>query len=76
MFLLRGEYWPGVKTVDINRKMQKVTVSGYVEPNKVLKKVKGTGKRAELWPYVPYNSVTQTFSAHTYDKKSHVSFVS
>lgn len=48
--------------VYINRKMQKVTVTGYVKPNKVLKKVKHTGKRAELWPYVPCSSVTQPFS--------------
>lgn len=65
----------GVQTVDINRKMQKVTVSGYVEPNKVLKKVKRTGKRAELWPYVPYNSVTQPFTAQSYDKKAPSGFV-
>jgi len=65
----------GVETVDINRKMQKVTVTGFVEPNKVLKKVKGTGKRAEMWPYVPYNSVTQPFSAQTYDKKAPSGFV-
>lgn len=65
----------GVETVDINRKMQKVTVSGYVEPNKVLKKVKGTGKRAEFWPYVPYNSVTQPFTAQSYDKKAPSGYV-
>lgn len=65
----------GVQTVDINRKMQKVTVTGYVEPNKVLKKVKRTGKRAEMWPYVPYNSVTQPFSTQNYDKKAPAGFV-
>jgi len=65
----------GVQTVDINRKMQKVTVTGYVEPNKVLKKVKGTGKRAELWPYVRYNAVTHPFSAQTYDKRAPPGFV-
>ena len=56
--------------------MQKVTVSRYVESNKLLKKVKGIGKRAELWPYMRYNSVTQPFSAQTYDKKSPVGFLS
>ncbi|WP_411024843.1 heavy-metal-associated domain-containing protein, partial [Salmonella sp. s57610] len=44
----------GVKSVEVNRKQSRVTVSGYVEPNKVLKKVKSTGKIAEFWPYVPY----------------------
>jgi len=65
----------GVQTVDINRKIHKVTVTGYAEPNKVMKKVKGTGKRAELWPYVPYNSVTQRFSTQSYDKKAPSGFV-
>jgi len=55
--------------------MQKVTVTGYVKPNKVLKKVKCTGKSAELWPYVPYSSVTQPFSTQNYDKKAPAGFV-
>ncbi|KAK7842615.1 heavy metal-associated isoprenylated plant protein 21 [Quercus suber] len=46
------------KALQVNRKQQRVTVSGYVEPNKVLKRVKSTGKRAELWPYVPQHLVT------------------
>ncbi|KAK9226678.1 hypothetical protein WN943_011726 [Citrus x changshan-huyou] len=45
----------GAKSVEVNRKQSRVTVTGYVDPNKVLKKVKSTGKRAEFWPYVPYN---------------------
>eukprot|EP01018_Ginkgo_biloba_P037958 Gb_20918 [translate_table: standard] len=65
----------GVKSVDVNRKMQKVTVSGYVEPNKVLKKVKGTGKKAEFWPYVPYNLVSEPYTAQTYDKKAPAGYV-
>ena len=70
------ERMSGVQTVDVNRKMQKVTVTGYVEPNKVLKKVKATGKKAEIWPYVPYNSVTQPMvTAQTYDKKAPAGYV-
>eukprot|EP01018_Ginkgo_biloba_P037957 Gb_20917 [translate_table: standard] len=65
----------GVESVDVNRKMQKVTVTGYVEPNKVLKKVKATGKRAEFWPYVPYNLVSQPYTAETYDKKAPAGYV-
>jgi len=65
----------GVRTVDIDRKMHKVTVSGYVEEKKVLNKVKSTGKRAEVWPYVRYNSITQPFSAQTYDKRAPSGFV-
>ncbi|KAF5960609.1 hypothetical protein ACSBR2_009133 [Camellia fascicularis] len=65
----------GVKSVDINRKQQKVTVNGYVEANKVLKKAKSTGKRAEIWPYIPYNLVTQPYAAQTYDKKAPPGYV-
>ncbi|KAL2906048.1 Heavy metal-associated isoprenylated plant protein 23 [Bienertia sinuspersici] len=60
----------GVKSVEINRKQQKVTVSGYVEANKVLKKAQSTGKKAEFWPYVPYNLVAQPYSSISYDKKA------
>lgn len=65
----------GVKSVEINRKQQKVTVSGYVEPSKVLKKAKSTGKKAEIWPYVPYNLVTQPYTAQAYDKKAPPGYV-
>lgn len=47
----------------INRKQQKVTVSGYVDAQKVLKKVKPTGKKAEICHCVHH-------SAETYDKKA------
>ncbi|ONK75509.1 uncharacterized protein A4U43_C03F17640 [Asparagus officinalis] len=65
----------GVKSVEINRKQQKVTVSGYVEPSKVLKKAKSTGKKAEIWPYVPYNLVSQPYTAQAYDKKAPPGYV-
>ncbi|KAK9075018.1 hypothetical protein SSX86_003337 [Deinandra increscens subsp. villosa] len=65
----------GVKKVDINRKQQKVTVSGYIEANKVLKKAKSTGKKAEIWPYVPYNLVAQPYAAQVYDKKAPPGYV-
>ncbi|CAI0429017.1 unnamed protein product [Linum tenue] len=65
----------GVKSVEINRKQQKVTVTGFAEPQKVLKKAKSTGKRAEIWPYVPYNLVAQPYVAGTYDKKAPPGYV-
>jgi len=65
----------GVKSVDVSRKEQKVTVTGYVEANKVLKKVKATGKRAEVWPYVPYSLVAQPYAAQSYDKKAPAGYV-
>ncbi|KAG0503568.1 hypothetical protein HPP92_003640 [Vanilla planifolia] len=65
----------GVKSVDVNLKQQKVTVTGYVEPNKVLKKVQSTGKKAEMWPYVPYNLISQPYAAQVYDKKAPPGYV-
>ena len=65
----------GVKSVEINRKQQKVTVTGYVEQGKVLKKAKSTGKKAEIWPYVPYNLVAQPYAPQAYDKKAPPGFV-
>ncbi|KAG6504464.1 heavy metal-associated isoprenylated plant protein 23-like [Zingiber officinale] len=65
----------GVQSVEINRKHYKVTVTGYVEPNKVLKRVQATGKKAEIWPYVPYNLVAQPYAAQTYDKKAPPGYV-
>ncbi|GAY62224.1 hypothetical protein WN944_023607 [Citrus x changshan-huyou] len=65
----------GVKSVEINRKQQKVSVTGYVEANKVLKKAKSTGKRAEIWPYVPYNLVAQPYIAGAYDKRAPPGYV-
>lgn len=61
--------------MDINRKQQKVSVIGYVEASKVLKKAKSTGKKAELWPYVPYNLVAQPYTAQAYDKKAPPGYV-
>ncbi|MBA0638010.1 hypothetical protein Godav_029708, partial [Gossypium davidsonii] len=63
------------KSVNINRKQQKVTVTGYVEANKVLKKAKSTGKKAEIWPYVPYNLVAQPYAVTAYDKKAPPGYV-
>ncbi|KGN48774.1 heavy metal-associated isoprenylated plant protein 23 [Cucumis sativus] len=65
----------GVKSVEINRKQQKVTVTGYVEASKILKKAKSTGKKAEIWPYVPYSLVSQPYIAQAYDKKAPPGYV-
>lgn len=61
--------------MDVDRKQSRVSVSGYVDPNKVLKAVKSTGKRAEFWPYVPYNLVSYPYVAQAYDKKAPSGFV-
>ncbi|XP_068637667.1 heavy metal-associated isoprenylated plant protein 23-like [Aristolochia californica] len=65
----------GVKSVEINRKQQKVTVTGYVDEKKVLKKAKSTGKKAEIWPYVPYNVVAHPYTAQSYDKRAPPGYV-
>ncbi|KAL6552182.1 Heavy metal-associated isoprenylated plant protein 23 [Orobanche gracilis] len=65
----------GVKSVEINRKQQKVTVTGYIEQSKVLKRAKSTGKKAEIWPYVPYNLVAQPYAPQVYDRKAPSGFV-
>ncbi|KAL2531974.1 Heavy metal transport/detoxification superfamily protein [Abeliophyllum distichum] len=65
----------GVKSVDINRKQQKMTITGYVEQSKVLNKGKSTEKKAEIWPYVPYNLLAQPYAIQAYDKKAPPGFV-
>ncbi|KAL5718874.1 hypothetical protein ACHQM5_011731 [Ranunculus cassubicifolius] len=64
----------GVRSVQVNRKQSHVVVSGYVEPNKVLKRIKSTGKRAEFWPYVPYN-LAYPYVSQAYDKKAPSGYV-
>ncbi|CAA2934655.1 heavy metal-associated isoprenylated plant protein 21-like [Olea europaea var. sylvestris] len=59
----------GVKSVDINRKQSRV------EPNKVLDKVKSTGKKAEFWPYVQYNLACYPYAPGAYDKKAPSGYV-
>ncbi|KAK2986737.1 hypothetical protein RJ640_010962 [Escallonia rubra] len=65
----------GVKTVEVVRKQSRVTVSGYVDANKVLKRVKSTGKRAEFWPYIPYNLVSYPYATQVYDKRAPAGYV-
>ncbi|KAJ9167058.1 hypothetical protein P3X46_021737 [Hevea brasiliensis] len=60
----------GVKSVDVDLKQQKVTVTGYVEPKKVLKAAQSTKKKVEPWPYVPYSLVANPYVSQAYDKKA------
>ncbi|XP_054823970.1 heavy metal-associated isoprenylated plant protein 30-like isoform X3 [Prosopis cineraria] len=41
----------GIDSVEVELEMERVTVVGYVDRNKVLKAVRRAGKRAEFWPY-------------------------
>ncbi|XP_019182581.1 PREDICTED: heavy metal-associated isoprenylated plant protein 21-like [Ipomoea nil] len=65
----------GVKSVEVNRKQHRVTVSGFIDPKKVLGKIKSTGKRAEMWPYVPYNLVYYPYASQAYDKRAPSGYV-
>ncbi|XP_034927468.1 heavy metal-associated isoprenylated plant protein 26 [Populus alba] len=66
----------GVSQVLVDRKSNKVTVVGYVEPARVLARVAHrTGKKAELWPYVPYDTVAHPYTAGVYDKKAPAGYV-
>ncbi|XP_051123920.1 heavy metal-associated isoprenylated plant protein 24-like [Andrographis paniculata] len=60
----------GVKSVDIDLKEQKVSVYGFVDAKKVLKKAQSTGKKSEPWPYVPYELMAHPYAAGVYDKKA------
>lgn len=66
----------GVQQVVVERKANKLTVVGYVNPSKVVARVAHrTGKRAELWPYVPYDVVAHPYAPGTYDKKAPAGYV-
>lgn len=71
IFLINGSaYISGVDEVDIDMSLQKVSVMGWVDQEKVLKTVRKTGRRAELWPY-PYNPQIHNFIRHKNDGKYH-----
>lgn len=59
--------YSGVDDVEIDMKMQKVTVIGWADQKKVLKTVRKTGRRAELWQ-LPY---TTDFNQEQYYPQQH-----
>ncbi|XP_075520985.1 heavy metal-associated isoprenylated plant protein 26-like [Primulina tabacum] len=66
----------GVTSIDISPKQHKLTVVGYVDPQKVIARVAHrTGKKAELWPYVPYDVVAHPYAPGVYDKKAPPGYV-
>ncbi|KAH6784666.1 formyltransferase [Perilla frutescens var. hirtella] len=66
----------GVRSVEVNRKQERVTVSGFVDAKKVLKRVKNTGKKtAELWPFIPYNLSQYPYASQAYDRRAPAGFV-
>ncbi|KAF5735930.1 hypothetical protein HS088_TW14G00060 [Tripterygium wilfordii] len=66
----------GVTDVEVDPKQSKLTVTGYVDPNKVLHRViHRTGKKAEFWPYVPFDVVPHPYAPGVYDKKAPPGYV-
>ncbi|KAM1047632.1 hypothetical protein ACFX15_026373 [Malus domestica] len=66
----------GVTEVEVDPKQSKLTVIGYVDPDKVLHRVRHrTGKKAELWPYVPYDVVPHPYAPEAYDRKAPPGYV-
>ncbi|XP_073130404.1 heavy metal-associated isoprenylated plant protein 26 [Henckelia pumila] len=66
----------GVTSIEVLPKQHKLTVIGYVDPQKVLARVAHrTGKKAELWPYVPYDVVAHPYAPGVYDKKAPAGYV-
>ncbi|KAE8672391.1 B3 domain-containing protein [Hibiscus syriacus] len=59
----------GIDSVEVNLEMEKLTVIGYVDRNKVLKQVRRAGKMAEFWPYpeppLHYTLATEYFKDTT-----------
>ncbi|WVZ13309.1 hypothetical protein V8G54_017839 [Vigna mungo] len=65
----------GVESFDVNQKLQRVSVTGYVDAKEVLEEVRSTGKTADNWPFVPYNLVTYPYVKGAYDIKAPSGFV-
>nr|ACU21394.1 unknown [Glycine max] len=66
----------GVKSVEVNRKESRVVVRGYVDPKKVLKRVRSTGKvRVQFWPYVEQHLVYHPYAPGVYDRRAPSGYV-
>jgi copper chaperone CopZ len=66
----------GVTQVELGPKQSKLTVIGYVDPKKVLKRVRHRmRKKAEFWPYVPYDVVPHPYAPGAYDKRAPPGYV-
>ncbi|KAL3522472.1 hypothetical protein ACH5RR_015306 [Cinchona calisaya] len=57
----------GVDNVDVDMGMQKVTVTGWADQEKVLKTVRKCGRQAQLWPF-PYNPEYHDFTYTNYNQ--------
>ncbi|KAL5731186.1 hypothetical protein ACHQM5_003941 [Ranunculus cassubicifolius] len=62
----------GIDDIEIDMNMQKVTVTGLPDQKKVLKMVRKTGRRAELWPF-PYTPEYNAYTEHYHNQLQHPS---
>ncbi|XP_047074298.1 heavy metal-associated isoprenylated plant protein 26-like [Lolium rigidum] len=70
------EAMDGVTGIEVAPRQNRVTVTGYVDATKVMRRVaRKTGKRVEPWPYVPYAAVAHPYAAGTYDRKAPAGYV-
>uniref|UniRef100_A0ACD6ADZ1 Uncharacterized protein n=1 Tax=Avena sativa TaxID=4498 RepID=A0ACD6ADZ1_AVESA len=66
----------GVTGVEVVPRQNRVTVTGYVDAAKVMRRVaRKTGLRVEPWPYVPYDTVAQPYAPGAYDRKAPAGYV-
>ncbi|KAH6762937.1 Heavy metal transport/detoxification superfamily protein [Perilla frutescens var. hirtella] len=65
----------GARSVEVDRKQSHVAVTGYLDAKKVLKRIRRTGKKPELWPYVEYNLTYYPYAPGAYDKKAPSGYV-
>nr|GMC89549.1 heavy metal-associated isoprenylated plant protein 26-like [Ipomoea batatas] len=69
-----------LQTVEMRVKMDcegcERKVRSYVDPDRVVARVAHrTGKKVELWPYVPYDVVAHPYAPGVYDKKAPAGYV-
>lgn len=66
----------GVRSVDVDPKECRVTVSGHVEAPEVVKRLRRrAGKKAEPWPFVPHELVPHPYAPGAYDHKAPPGYV-
>ncbi|XP_062094504.1 heavy metal-associated isoprenylated plant protein 28-like isoform X2 [Humulus lupulus] len=61
----------GVDEVDVDMNLQKVTVMGWADQDKILKTVRRTGRKAEMWPYSPEYQHNATVVQQYYQQQHH-----
>ncbi|KAL0913164.1 hypothetical protein M5K25_016603 [Dendrobium thyrsiflorum] len=61
----------GVDSVEVNLALGKVTVTGYIDRNKVLKQVRRSGKKVEFWPNPDLPLFFTNSTNYFYDEKSY-----